>query len=256
MQNVILQEKLYGKNSLNFLEAQLRSLCEGLQATVKVVEFTDRGWVRVNISGEDEIAALNLLEGKFGFVPIEPKNVKMGTVQKGKIVAFGKSRREVYVDIGVFVPKPVDSCILLQYLQTQLVDGKKLPLQQVAKLFCLVNNFPLRILIKRLDNKRNLFAAEFSERQISFFSEWTCTNLERLVIIGAFFESVEKAVKMSGHLRDVAEIESLGLLEQTVVCKLGTYAAGLIPEIGRLLPDAALEVFSPREIQRFAETFR
>jgi hypothetical protein len=256
VQTVTLQEKLCGKSSLNLLEAQLRSLCEGLEATVKVVEFTDRGWIRVNISGEDETAALNLLEEKFGFVPIELKNVKMGTVQKGKIVAFGKSSREVYVDIGVFVPKPIDSSILLQYLQARLIDGKKLPLHQVAKLFCLVNNFPLSILIKRLDEKRNCFVAEFSEKQISFFSEWTCTNLERLVVIGASFESVEKAVKMSGHLRDVAEIESLGLLEHTVVCKLGTYAAGLIPKIGRLLPNAVLEVFSPKEIQRFSETFR
>lgn len=255
MQTVTLQEKLYGKSSLNLLEAQLRSSYEGLKATIKIAELAERGWICVDISGEDEIAASNLLEEKFGFAPIELKNVKIGTVRKGKIVAFGKSNREVYVDIGVFVPNPIDSSISLQYLQARLIDGKKLPLHQVAKLFCLVNNFPLGILIKRLDKKRNCFVAEFSEKQISLFSEWTCTNLERLAIIGAIYESVDKAVKMSGHLRDVVEIESLGLLEHTVVCKLGTYAAGLIPKIGRLLPNATLGVFSPKEIQRFRETF-
>jgi hypothetical protein len=256
VQTVTLREKLYGKSSLNLFEKQLWSLCEGLQTTVKVVELTNRGWVHVNISGEDETVALNLLEEKFGFVPIELKNVEIGTVQKGKIVAFRKSSREIYVDIGVFVPKPIDASILLPHLQTQLIDGKQLQLQLIAKLFCLVSNFPLGILIKRFDDKQNRFVTELSEKQIALFSEWTCTNLEKLVIIGAFFESVEKAVKMSGHLRDVAEIESLGLLEQAVVCKLGTYAAGLIPKIGRLLPSAALEVFSPKDIQRFAETFR
>lgn len=255
MQSITLQEKLYGKSSPNLLEVQLRSLCEGLQAVVKVAELTNRGWVHVNISGEDETAALNLLMEKFGFVPVELRNVKMGSVQKGKVVAFGKNSGEVYVDIGVFVPRPIDASISLRHLQARLFDGKKLSLQRVTKLFCLVNNFPLRILVKRLDNKRNRFVADLSEKQIALFSEWTCTNLERLVIIGAFFESVEKAVKLSGHLRDVAEIESLGLLDHVVICKLGTYAAGLIPKVGRLLPNAALEVFSPKEIQRFAETF-
>jgi len=254
VQTVTLREKLYGKSSPNLLEAQLRSLCEGLQTTVKVVELTDRGWVRVNISGEDETTASNLLKEKFDFAPIELKNVEMRTVQKGKVVAFGKSSRKIYVDIGVFVPKPIDASILLPHLQAQLTDGKELPLQQVAKLFCLANNFPLGILIKRFDNKQNRFVAELSEKQTALFSEWTCTNLEKLIIIGAFSESVEKAVKMLGHLRDTAEIESLGLLEHAVVCKLGTYAAGLIPTIGRLLPRAALEVFSPKEIHPFAET--
>jgi hypothetical protein len=256
VQTVTLQEKLYGKISLNLLEAQLQSLCEGLQATVKVVELTDQGWIRVNISGEDETIALNLLEERCGFVPIELKNVKIGSVQKGKIVDFGKSSREVYVDIGIFIPRPKDASISLQHLQAQMTDGKKLPLRHIAKLFCLMDNFPLRIMIKRLDNERIRFVAELSEKQIAFFSEWTSSNLERLIVLGAFYENVERAVRVSGHLRDVAEIESLGLLEHAVVCKLGTYAAGLVPRIGRLLPNVALEVFSPREIQRFAEISR
>lgn len=250
-----LQEKLYGKISLDLLEARLQSLCEGLQAMVQVVGLADRGWIRVNISGEDETAALNLLEEKFDFAPVELKNIEEGSVQKGKIIALGKSSTEVYVDVGVFVPYPLDAFISLLRLQAQLTDGKKLPLQQVVKLFGLVNNFPLRILIKHLDSKRTHFVAELSEKQIALFSEWAFSNLERLIVLGTFYESVERAVKMSGHLRDIVEIESLGLLEHTVVCKLGTYAAGLIPKIGRLLPNAALEVFSPKEIQRFAETF-
>jgi hypothetical protein len=256
VQTVTLQEKLYGKISLDLLEAQLQSLCEGLQAMVQVVGLANRGWIRVNISGEDETAALNLLEEKFDFAPVELKNIEEDSVQKGKIIALGKSSTEVYVDVGVFVPHPLDASISLLHLQAQLIDGKKLPLQRVAKLFCLVNNFPLRILIKHLDSKRTHFVTELSEKQIDLFSEWTFSNLERLIVLGTFYESVEKAVKVSGHLRDIVEIESLGLLEHAVVCKLGTYAAGLIPKIGRLLPNEALEVFSPKEIQRFAETFR
>jgi hypothetical protein len=256
VQTVTLQEKLYGKISLDLLEAQLQSLCEGLQAMVQVVGLADRGWIRVNISGEDETAASNLLEEKFDFAPVELKTIEEGSVQKGKIIALGKSNTEVHVDVGVFVPHTLDASISLLHLQAQLIDGKKLPLQRVAKLFCLVNNSPLRILIKHLDSKRTHFVAELSEKQIAIFSEWTFSNLERLIVLGIFYESVERAVKVSGHLRDIVEIESLGLLEHAVVCKLGTYAAGLIPKIGRLLPNTALEAFSPKEIHRFAEVFR
>jgi hypothetical protein len=150
----------------------------------------------------------------------------------------------------------VDASISLQNVQAELVDGKKLPLQKVAELFCLRKNFPIDVLIKRLDNERSRFVAELSERQVLLFAEWTCTNLERLIIIGVFLEEVERAVKSSGHLRDIAEIETLGLLEHAIVCKLGTYAPGLIPRIGRLLPNAAMEVFSPKAIQAFTENLR
>lgn len=253
---ITLLEKLYGRNSFKLLETQLQSLCEGLQATVKVVELTDQGWIRVNVSGEDETAASNLLKERFNLAPVELKNVEIGNVQKGKIFVSEKDSTEIYVDVGVFVPKPIEASISLQHLQAQLVDGKELPLQRLTKLFCLADNFPLKILNKRLDNKRSRFVAELSEKQIALFSEWTLSNLERLIVLGTFSENIERAVKASGHLRDVAEIETLGLLEHAVVCKLGTYAAGLIPKVGRLLPNVALKVFSPREIQRFTETFR
>lgn len=251
-----LCEKLYGKISPKNLETQLQALCEGLQATVKVVELTDHRWIRVNISGEDETAASNLFKEKFDFAPVELDYIKQGSVQKGKIIASGRSSTEIHADIGVFIPKPVDAFISLQHLQAQLVDGKKLHLQQIAHLYCLVDHFPLKILVKRLDDRREGFVAEFSQKQLDLFSEWIFENLERLVVLGTFSENVEEAVKATGHLRDVVEVESLGLLEHAVVCKLGTEAAGLIPKIGRLLPSAVLKVFSPREIQRFTETFR
>ena len=210
----------------------------------------------MSVSGEDENAALNLLDEKFGLAPVELKNVEEGSIQKGKTIALRVSGVELCVDLGVFVPKPTDAFISIQHLQALLTDGKRLPLRQVARLFCLESNFPLGILIKRLDHKRNRFDAELGEKQIELFSEWTRSNLERLIVLGDFYENVERAVKTSGHWRDVAEIENLGLLEHAIVCKLGTYAAGLIPKIGRLLPNASLKIFLPKEIKRVADISR
>ena len=44
------------------------------------------------------------------------------------------------------------------------------------------------------------------------------------------------------------------MLEHAVVCKLGTNAVGLIPKLGRLMPNAVFGVFSPKEISHAAKT--
>ena len=250
---VTLLEKLYSNLSPKLVELRIQALCEGLEVAVKVVEITNRGWIRVNVSGEDEVAALSLVEKEFGIAPVHTKNVKEGNVYRGKIVFSGKNDTEVHLDIGVSLPKPMDAAVSLQHLQAQLVDGRKLPLKRISGLFCLLDNLSMEILIKRLDDKRKCFIAELSERQISVILQCVQSNLDRLVVLGALSEDVENAVKKSGHLRDVAEIESLGILEHAIVCKLGTDARGLIPRIGRLLPRAVFGVFSPKEISRFVK---
>ena len=248
---VTLLEKLYANLSLKTVESQIQSSCEGLKAAIKVVEVTNRGWIRIDVSGEDEVAALNLLGKEFGTAPVYSKNVKEGGVYDGKIVFSGRGGTEVYVDIGTFLPASIDAAVSLQHLQAQFVDGKKLPLKRITQLFCFLDNLPMEILIKHIDNKRKCFVAELSEKQISLISQWTGSNLDRLVVLGAFPRTVENAAKVIGHSRDIVEIERLGVLEHAVVCKLGTSAVGLIPKLGQLIPNAVFGVFSPKEILRF-----
>ena len=92
--------------------------------------------------------------------------------------------------------------------------------------------------------------AEFSERQLSEFERYLDAYVDRLIIFGAPRSHVENAVKESKHIRDIIGIDSLGLLEHAVVCKLGTDAVGLIPKLGKLLSTAKLASFSPRKIQQ------
>lgn len=248
-----LLEKSYANFSRKTAESRIQASCEGLEATIKVAEITKRGWIHLDVSGEDEVAALSLLEKEFGTAPVYAKNVKEGNVYGGKIVLSGRSNMEIYVDIGVFLPEPLDATVSLQHLQAQLVDGKKLPLQRVTRLFCFLDNLPIGILIKRLDDKRKHFIAELSEEQIASISQWAESNLERLVVLGVLAETVENTVKAIGHLRDIVEVERLGILECAVVCKVGTNAVGLIPKLGRLMPNAVFGVFSPKEISCVVE---
>jgi hypothetical protein len=251
MPTATLLEKLYGGFSTKSIEAKIQALCKGLGSTAHVVEITDSGWIQVEISGEDEIAALSLIEKEFGLAPVEATLIKEGSVYRGKIISPRKNAARITVDIGVLLPAQIDATISLQHLQAQLVNGQKLPLQRITQLFCFFDNFPLDVLIRHAAIEQKYFITELSEEQISRIHSWTLSGLDRVVVLGAFLQDVENAIKTSGHSRDVIEVESLGLLENIVVCKLGTDGAGLIPKIGRRLPNAILGVFSPRKILRF-----
>ena len=80
------------------------------------------------------------------------------------------------------------------------------------------------------------------------FNRWVSCGFDRLIVLGSTFSEVERAVKLSRHFRDVIKVESLGVLEQLILCKLGTDAVGLIPKLGRYLKFAVLAPFSPKKI--------
>jgi len=254
MQTVTLLEKAYGSFPPETFENILSSLCKGLKVKLRVVGETNRGWLQVEVSGEDEIVALHFLEQEVGLAPVSLGNLKKFSVVRGRVVFSGKSKKELYVDIGVFSPEIYDAVLPLQRLQTQLADGKKLPLQRLVELFCLYDNLPLKVkIVQDVDAQKKWIEAELSEAQLSQITSWIRSSFDRLVVLGAFFSDVERAVKMSKHFRDVIRIESLGMLEQIILCKLGTDAVGLIPKLGRFLPDAVLVPFSPRKIRQLID---
>jgi hypothetical protein len=254
MPTVTLLEKVYGSFSPENFEPVFSSLCKGLKVKLKVVGETNRGWVQIEVSGEDENAALNFIDREMGLAPVSLDNLKKFSVTRGRVVFSGKSKNELHVDIGVFSPETYDAVIPLQRLQAQLADGKKLPLQRLVELFCLYDNLPLKVkIIQDVDDQKNWIEAELSESQLSQITSWIRSSFDRLIVLGTFFSDVERAVKLSRHLRDVIKIESLGMLEHVVLCKLGTDAVGLIPKLGRFLPNAGFAPFSPRKIRQLID---
>jgi len=252
MPTVTLLEKAYRYFPAETFEPTLKSLCKGLKVQVKVRDKTSQEWVRIEVNGEDESVALQFLSHELGLAPNNASNVEKFSVLRGRIVDSGKTASELRVDVGVFEPKVVYAQIPLQSLQTQLADGKKLPLQRLIQLFCLLDYVPLHLKIVDVDLgvENEAFAAELSERQLTLFTDWLVSSLDRLLILGASHSDVEHAVEASRHFRDVVRTEQLGWLENAIVCKLGTDAVGLIPAIGRFLRTATLAPFSPRKIRQ------
>jgi hypothetical protein len=246
LREVVLLQKIFSEASLKEFGAFLERLCGGLKVELADLSIVGDGWVKVRVSGEDENVAVRFLERKLGLAPVAAGNVERFSVWRGKIVFSGRSRVEVFVDIGVFSPNPVYALIPLQRLQGQLVDGKKFALRRIVDLFGFVDGFPLEVRIVNFDGDK--FVAELSKGQLRLLSGWVDARVDRLVVLGVFHERVETAVQRAGLSRDVLSVDFLGVLEHALVCKLGTDAVGVASKLGRWLPGVGFACFSPREV--------
>lgn len=249
MTTITLLEKEYGSFSSQALETTLLSMCKGLRANIRVQGKTTRDWIRIEIKGEDESVALKLLDREIGLAPVSADEVGRFSAVRGKVIDSEKSAIELHVDVGVFSPRVCEAVIPLQRLQAQLVDGKNLPLQRIITLFCLHDFVPLYVKIITDLKRKSWWNAELSEKQLSRFSDWLSSSLDRLIVLGASRSEVEEAAKRTGHFRDLVKIDPLGALEHVIICKLGTDAVGLIPKFGPHLRRASFVPFSPRRIK-------
>lgn len=248
MREVVLLQKIYGGVSLVEYEDFLKRLCEGLRVEFSSVSV-ENGWVKVKVSGEDEDVAVRFLEKKVGLAPVSSKYVTQFSVLSGRVVSSGRSKVKVFVDIGIFLPKPVYAVVPLQRLQGQLIDCWKFALERIVKLFGLVDGFPLEIRVVKTNVDE--LEVELTEGQMALYGRWVDSRVDRLIVLGGSDGRVGKAIKKAKVSRDVLGVEALGMLEHVVVCKLGTDAAGLVPRLGRWLPGANFVVFSPRQVLDF-----
>lgn len=246
-----LFSKVYINSQIKEVENNLKSILKGLDVEAKVLETTSHGWLQISISGEDETVALRYLTDEIGVCPTDLANVARFSTVKGYLNRIDRSANELRVDVGIFSPEHVDAIIPLSTLQAQLADGRKLALPKFVELFDFHKNLPLTIKICDMNKENGTIEAELSERQLALYRSWTMSLLDRLLILGASINEVLVALKKAHYDREVVKIESLGMFEQTVMCKLGTDAAGLIPRIGRNLRKAVFSVYNPRKIMDF-----
>jgi hypothetical protein len=251
MPTITLLEKVYGPFVQRLFQAKLFTLLKDLKIEVKVIGKTGRGWLQIELTGEDQKAAIEFLEREIGLGPVTIEKVKKFSTIRGRIISADREKQGLVVDIGVHSPRIYDATIPLKRLQAQIADGKNLPLQRLKELFCLHEHMPLRVkVIEDPKPEHEQVKAELSHTQISEFTQWINSSLDRLMVLGATLEQVKHALKVSGHNRDIIRIESSGLLEHAVICKLGTDAIGLTPKLGPHLYTATLAPFSPRKIKR------
>jgi len=244
MPSVTVPEKLYGSVSPAVFEETYSGLLSGLDVQLRFAGTTQHGWIMLDVSGEDETVALSLLSREAGLAPRLDSLEKFSVVQ-GKVVFSGRSESELFVDLAVS-SESLDAVLSEKTLRCQLADGKELSVKQLAELFCFYDNVPLEVKLIHDVKASETVGAVLSEAQLSLFKGWVNSRFDRLIVLGSLFSNVERAVSRLN--RDIICVESLGVLEQAVLCKLGTDAVGLIPRIGRYLKSAVLVPFSPKKI--------
>ena len=227
----------------------LKSEFENLDLEVEVLGNSVNKWVQISLSGEDEAIAKSYIVKQIGTCPASIKNVNQSSVLKGFISKVDTARQELKVDIGVFEPKIIQAVISLAYLQAELAVGSKMDLKKISEIYGFYENLPLWVKVTRLSiDGDDALEAELSMEQVEKIHLWQQSLLDRLIILGASLEEIEKTLERTGLNRDVIGTETLGLFEHALTCKLGTDATGLIPKIGRYMKNAAFVVFNPKKI--------
>jgi hypothetical protein len=251
MTTLTLLTRIHNVNQLNQIDKALKLSFEGLDVEDKILGIVADRWVQIALAGEDEDIAVNYIAKEMGFCPTSFENVKKFSTLKGYISGPEKSREELSVDVGVFQPKVVYAIIPLRCLQAKLVDGRRIALKKIVELFGFCEGLPISVKVGRVNEGGSGLEAELSTRQVEEYASWQESLLDRLIVLGSSAYEVKMALGRAKLERDVISIESLGMFEHALVCKLGTDAAGLISKIGRILKSARFAVFNPRRISGF-----
>jgi hypothetical protein len=248
MTELTLLSRIYNSHQMKQIDVILADLIGDLNVEAAIKGTLAGRWVQLELSGEDEAVATKLLEREVGFCPVSLDNLKKFATLKGYVVNLDESTEELLVDIGVVQPKTVHATISLKHLQAHLGYEKKTTLKKISELWGICENLPLNIKVLEVNTEKNRVEAELQATQIRKVVLWKDSLLDRLLIMGASIQEVNSAVEQEGLGRDVIDVEALGMFEHTLVCKLGTDAAGLIGRIGRRLRKAKFTVFNPKKI--------
>jgi len=146
LKEIVVLQKVPEK-SLNKFGKTLKSICSGLEIRFTDIYNVSNGWVKVDVDGDDETAAVNLIAKEMGVAPVSTNNVTLFSVHRGRIIPSTENEDNLFVDIGVFSPDSTYAVVPLKALQGQLVDGKKHSFGKIQKLFGLIGDVPVEIQI-------------------------------------------------------------------------------------------------------------
>lgn len=74
--------------------------------------------------------------------------------------------------------------------------------------------------------------------------------MHRIIAIGGSHDRLSEAVRLAKADRDIIQIEELSFTTNSLVCKLGTDAPGIIAKIGRHLSEFKLCAFLPERLDK------
>ena len=248
MTTLTLLVKASNLGQVKQIDELLRTQFEDLDVEVQVLNTSANRWVQVSLSGEDEPIATSYIKKEIGTCPTSLENAKNFPVLRGYISKLDLNKQELIVDVGIFEPKTVFAIVPLSFLQAQLANGRKLDLKKIAEIFGLAERSPLSVkAVSAIVEDVEELQAELTVEQAEKLHLWQQSLLDRLIILGASKETIENVLERTRLNRDVFEVETLGMFEHALTCKLGTNAAGLVGIMGRYLRNSVFVVFNAKK---------
>jgi hypothetical protein len=235
---------------------QLKEIDEFLQTTFEELDVQAKivgnagGWVQVAVSGEDEEFSKNFIAKEIGLAPTSIDNVQVGMELKG-LIKKNPNPGFLAVDVGVIEPKIFWAKVPLRHLREVLADSKLVELPKISELWGVREGLPISIKVTGINLDEGILEAELAEGQLDKLRLWRDSLLDRLVVLGASKSKVLEVLERAHLSRDVIDVDSLGLFEHVLTCKLGTDGAGVIPRVGGYLKTAGFVVFNARKIREF-----
>ncbi|RLE75558.1 MAG: hypothetical protein DRZ80_02595 [Thermoprotei archaeon] len=240
----------FNQNIRRSLIGFLKSLLSDLDISEIIVINPQKRFTEIAIRGADAHIAGKFLEKEFG-KSLTWNDLRDGEEYRG--IVRSVNNNAFYVDIGLVDPDYFRVKITFkEFIRSLFRVSKDIP-EDLFNLFGIRQYFPIYVKVvfsAGIDENKRVIFGSLSRRSVNMLLSWLRMRLDRLIIYGATRSQVEKAVKASGHFRDVVSLERLGFLEYALVCKWGTSAKGLIPELGPYLPSATFAPFYPRLIKK------
>jgi len=207
-----------------------------------VSDFSLQGqWLQIRAKGEDADAFLNLLRQEQGEAPVSRAKLGKWDIVRGFVAGAGRIGYGVYVDIGIQDPAPKDALYPLHRMRAQLADGEAKSAREILDSNALVDYVPLRMTVTEFQGEN--ISVEMEDEARDRIVSWRKYPFDRVIVVGANRTQAENAVKASGLQSDIVEVESLSLFVQSLVCKIGTDAPGVIAKIGGSLRGMGLKSY-------------
>lgn len=216
-----------------------------LSASTRLVGFSDNGWAKIEIDGEDCEILKEIISRELGLTQTDLSQIETQGNYSGIVRDAGA---DLEVDIGIEKPAPLNVNVSLKALRAQLCDGKPLSGKEIAEYYCLSAGSRATVRITRLERSPRRLEGWLADSQIELFSERIASRLDRVQVFDCTRQRLELALRRARLERDVISVESGSLTTHSVVCKLGTDAIGLIPRLGSMLRKSELKPFLPRRI--------
>jgi hypothetical protein len=217
-----------------------------LSASMKLLGYSKQGWAIVDLTGDDTEIITELISRKLGLAQTQLTSIEKLRNYDGLVT--GETATYLQVDIGIEKPRTFEIRVGLDTLRAQLCDGRTLSMKEIIEHYCLFPSTKAAVRITRVEPESELAEGWLADSQIALFSNRISARLDRIQVLDCSQREVEFAIRKANLNRDIISVERETLTTQSVVCKLGTDAIGLIPKLGSVLRRRELKPFLPKRI--------